>query len=301
MKFEPSAKTMSGVNALVDGFSIEVMPRTAQRVEDFRAILPLGTRVYIAHIEGTPIDEMVGAAKRIAAEGFEVMPHITARAISCRRDLEALINRYQSEAGIHQALLLAGGMDKPIGEFHSSIQLLRTGLFDRAGFKRLHVAGHPEGSKDIDPTGGHLNSDAALLEKQNYSRQSDAEMEITTQFLFESSPVLRWASRIHAAGVTLPINIGIAGPAKLQTLIKYALACGVGPSLRVLHRRAADISKLLAPFEPTELVSQIASALAENPLPNIAGVHVFPLGGIRAGADWGRKYSAGTIGSGVDL
>jgi methylenetetrahydrofolate reductase (NADPH) len=32
--------------------------------------------------------------------------------------------------------------------------LIESGLFDKAGFKRLHVAGHPEGSKDIDPSGG---------------------------------------------------------------------------------------------------------------------------------------------------
>ena len=39
--------------ALLEDFSIEVMPRTAARVEDFRAILPAGTRVYLAHIDGT--------------------------------------------------------------------------------------------------------------------------------------------------------------------------------------------------------------------------------------------------------
>ncbi|MCU0817630.1 MAG: methylenetetrahydrofolate reductase, partial [Cypionkella sp.] len=57
------------------GYSIEVMPRTAEKVEDFRRILPRGTRVYIAHIDGTPIEEMVATARRIGEEGFAVMPH----------------------------------------------------------------------------------------------------------------------------------------------------------------------------------------------------------------------------------
>ena len=35
---------------LVD-FSIEVMPRTASKIESFKEILPQNTRVYIAHIE----------------------------------------------------------------------------------------------------------------------------------------------------------------------------------------------------------------------------------------------------------
>jgi methylenetetrahydrofolate reductase (NADPH) len=139
------------LESFMDGFSIEVMPRTAEKVEDFRELLPAGTRVYIAHIDGTPIEEMVATAKRIAAEGFPVMPHFPARIIADKAMLGDWIARYQGEANVDQALLLAGGVDKPKGDFHSSMQLMETGLFDKAGFKRLHVAGHPEGNKDIDP------------------------------------------------------------------------------------------------------------------------------------------------------
>ena len=45
------------MESFLNGFSIEVMPRTAEKVENFRDILPAGTRVYIAHIEGTPIED----------------------------------------------------------------------------------------------------------------------------------------------------------------------------------------------------------------------------------------------------
>ena len=78
----PMAGTLGAdVEALLENYSIEVMPRTAEKVEDFRAILPAGTRVYIAHIEGTPIKEMVATAKRLNADGFPVMPHFPARII----------------------------------------------------------------------------------------------------------------------------------------------------------------------------------------------------------------------------
>jgi len=62
----------------LQGFSVEVMPRTAEKIADFRAVFPAGTRIYIAHIEGTPIEDMVATAKRIAGEGFPVMPVINA-------------------------------------------------------------------------------------------------------------------------------------------------------------------------------------------------------------------------------
>ncbi|MEO1562804.1 MAG: methylenetetrahydrofolate reductase [Pseudomonadota bacterium] len=278
------------LEAFLQGFSIEVMPRTASKIEDFREILPAGTRVYIAHIEGTEIDDMVATAKRLNDEGYPVMPHFPARIIKDEATLADWIARYQGEANVDQALLLAGGVEKPVGDFSDSMQLLETGLFDKAGFKRLHTAGHPEPNKDIDPDGGAKNADAALSWKQAFAERTDAEMALATQFCFESEPVIQWANRIKAIGVDIPIHIGIAGPAKLQTMIKFAVACGVGPSLRVLQRRAKDVTKLLLPFEPTEILTELAAHKAAHPDFNIEAVHFFPMGGIKTNATWAMEH-----------
>ncbi len=278
------AGVSSEVEAFLKGYSIEVMPRTAEKVEDFRALLPKGTRVYIAHIEGTPIEDMVATAKRLATEGYDVMPHFPARIIASRAILADWIARYQGEAGVKQALLLGGGVNTPAGDFDSSMQLIETGLFD--GFERLHVAGHPEGNKDIDKDGGDAIIMQALKWKQAFSERSDAKMAIATQFCFEADPVIAWANHLAAAGVHLPIHIGVAGPAKLQTLIKFAISCGVGASLRVLQKRAMDVTKLLLPYEPTEFVAALAAHKAKNPAFGIEQVHFFPLGGIKTNAAW---------------
>ena len=281
-----AAPTDARLETFLNGYSIEVMPRTAEKIEDFRALLPQGTRVYIAHIDGTPIDDMVATAARLSDDGFDVMPHFPARIIKDANTLEDWINRYQGEAGIKQGLILAGGVSQPVGEFHSSMQLLETGLFDRAGFTRLHVAGHPEGNRDIDPNGG----DAAVLEalrwKQAFSERTDAKMAMATQFAFEAQPIIAWANRLKSEGIELPIHIGIAGPAKLQTLIKFAIACGVGPSLKVLQKRAMDVTKLVLPYEPTELLTDLAQHKSENPDSLIEQAHIFPLGGIKTSASW---------------
>ncbi len=289
-KAAPAGASDAAVAAFLEGFSIEVMPRTAEKVEDFRAILPAGTRVYIAHIEGTPIEDMVRTAARLARDGFEVMPHFPARIIADGTQLQDWIARYQGEAGVRSALLLAGGVARPAGDFASSMDLIETGAFDKAGFTRLHVAGHPEGNRDIDPDGSEKNVMEALRWKQDFSARTDAAMAITTQFAFEAGPVIDWANRVKAAGIDLPIHIGIAGPGKLQTLIKFALACGVGPSLKVLQKRAADVTRLLLPFEPDEIVAALAAHKAANPDFNIARVHFFPLGGIRTNADWAMRH-----------
>ena len=274
------------VEAFLTDYSIEVMPRTAEKVENFRDILPEGTRVYIAHIEGTPIEDMVATAKRLSADGYNVMPHFPARIIKDEATLADWIARYQGEAGVEQALLLAGGVSQPHGDFHSSMQLLESGLFGKAGFKRLHVAGHPEGNRDIDPDGWQKNVMDALRWKQAFNETSDAEMALATQFAFDAKPIIAWADSLKDAGITLPIHIGIAGPAKLQTLIKFAIACGVGPSLKVLQKRAMDVSKLLLPYEPNEVLADLAAHKAANPDFNITHVHFFPLGGIKTNANW---------------
>lgn len=280
----PAPRVAPEVEAFLKGYSIEVMPRTAEKVADFRSLLPHGTRVYIAHIEGTPIDEMVAAARRLNAEGCRVMPHFPARIIKSRNQLADWIARYQGEADVNQALLLGGGVTTPAGEFDNSMQMIETGLFD--GFERLHVAGHPEGNRDIDPDGSDRMVLQALRWKQAFSERTDAQMAITTQFCFEAAPVIAWADRLAAEGIHLPIHIGVAGPAKLQTLLKFAIACGVGASLRVLQRRARDVTKLLLPFEPTEFVADLAAHKARTPGFGIEQVHFFPLGGIKTNATW---------------
>lgn len=282
---KPAAPAASGADleAFLKGYSIEVMPRTAEKVTDFRDLLPAGTRVYIAHIEGTPIEEMVATAKRIGDEGFNVMPHFPARIIKDKATLTDWVSRYK-DVGVRQGLLLAGGVAQPAGEFHSSMQLLESGAFD--GFDRLHVAGHPEGNKDIDPDG----SDRAVMEaarwKSAFAERTDAKMAMATQFCFDAAPVIEWVDRLKAEGVDLPVHIGVAGPAKLQTLIKFAIACGVGPSLKVLQKRALDVTKLLLPYEPTDVLNALAAHKAANPGFGIEQVHFFPLGGIKTNAEW---------------
>ena len=276
------------IAALLKGWSIEIMPRTSAKIEDFKAIFPAGTRVYIAHIDGTPIEDMVATAKRVVADGFPCMPHFPARGIESVGQLEDWIGRYR-EVGVDEALMLAGGIADVRGPFPSSMEMMETGLFEKNGFTRLHVAGHPEGNKDIDADGSTKNVDAALKWKQAYSEKTTAKMAIATQFAFDGKQVGAWADRLKAEGITMPVHIGIAGPTKLQTLIKFSIACGVGPSLKVLQKRALDLSKLLVPYEPTEVLSELVEYKKANPDSLIEKVHFFPLGGIAANAEWARE------------
>jgi len=278
------------VKNFLDGFSLEVTPRAASKIDNFADLIPKDTLIYIAHIEGTPIEDMTSTAKKINEQGFQPMPHFPARIIKDKNVLQDWISRYQNEADVKNALLIAGGANKPYGDYDSSIQLIESELFDKANFQNLHIAGHPEGSADIDPDGTTKNVDEALSWKNEFSKRTDASMAVTTQFSFDSKTVIDWANKIKQSGIDIPIHIGIAGPAKLQTLLRYSLECGVGASIKIIQKRALDLTKLLLPYKPTTIISELANFKADNPDFNIEKVHFFPLGGVKQVSDFVKEF-----------
>lgn len=288
--------TTASLANLLYNFSLEVMPKTLARVDDIEGFLPKGTRVYIACVAGTDIADMVAAARRLNDSGYSAMPHIPARMIRDRSEFRSWLTRYRDEAAVTEALVLAGGT-KSHGGYTSSIELLETGLFDQFGFRRLHVAGHPERNGDIDPDGGDRNVFAALQWKRDFAERTDAKMGIVTQFVFDARPVESWIERLGREHIDLPIHVGIAGPARLQTLIKYAIACGIGPSMKILQRRALDVTKLALPYEPTDVLTDFARMTGEV-ASAIECMHFFPLGGIGPCVEWIRRFhNAGHAGT----
>ena len=264
------------------------MPRTAKKVDDFRRILPKKTTVYVAHLEDTPVEEMFFTCKRLISEGMAPMPHIPARIIRNTGELEDWVKEYSS-LGVNQSLLLAGNGKNPKGELFNSIQMLETGIFEKHAFRKIQIAGHPEGNKDIDKDGSLEKTINALKIKQTFAKKTKLQIGITTQFCFDLRPVMEWLEVLESEQINLPISLGLAGPTKLQTLIKYAIMCGVGPSISVLKKRAKDLTKLLLPFEPTEMVDALNSNKKNKLFKNVHSLHFFPLGGIEASAAFARN------------
>ena len=109
----------------VSGIDLAGNESTIQKLENIENLWPKKTRVYIAHLEGTTIEDMLVTAKRINSASFTPMPHFPARIIKDNKVLEDWINRY-SEIGVNEALLLAGGVDRPLGNLSNSMELLST-------------------------------------------------------------------------------------------------------------------------------------------------------------------------------
>jgi methylenetetrahydrofolate reductase (NADPH) len=281
-----------GKQRLIDflsNYATEVTPTQAARLENFAALLPQGTRVNVTFLPGSAFADTVATARLVKEAGYVPVPHFAARSIQNTAELSENLNRLQGEVGVSEALVIAGGLDMPLGDFDNSMQLLDTGLFEKYGIRKIGVAGHPEGSPD-------MSTDAiveALQWKNAYARSTSTDMYITTQFCFEVAPVIAWAENLRRLGNNLPIHIGIPGPANLKTLINYARMCGIGPSMRVLSRQARNISKLMTISAPVALVCDLATYQDEQPDCQITQVHLYPLGGVQRMAEWLGKIQCG--------
>ena len=155
----------------------------------------------------------------------------------------------------------------------------------------MAIGGFPEGNPNI--------SDAVLEEacaaKVNFARAAGLRLSIVTQFCFEPEPVVAWLRRVRGLGIDVPIRIGLAGPAGLVTLMRYAVHCGVGNSLRVLTEKPS-FARLLIEKGPEPILRGIVSALKSpslDALPlGIAGFHFFVFGGFNKTMDWIDSHRA---------
>lgn len=277
------------VQNFVRNYTIETTVPQAKRVSRFAGVVGAGTPLYIANIPGTTSDETVALAARLRKEGMEPVPHIVARRIATLAALEDLLARLAGEAGVAQALIVAGDNAKPLGELQSSLQIIESGLLEKYRIRTVGVAGHPEGHGQVmEPV---LRD--ALRRKAAYALKTGASVYVVTQFTFTADPVIAWeaANREDIGG--MPIVAGLPGLATARTLLKYAMDCGVGPSLQAFSKRYSSLTKLLTISTPDQMIVALARHKESVPESTLAGIHFFTFGGFEKTADWANKIVSG--------
>jgi len=275
------------IRALVAGCSLETSTRSPSDVDAYRDRIAAGTDVYVNHFPGETYHQVIAIAARLRRAGFNPVPHVGARNFVGFTQARDCIERLAGEAEVRQVLVIAGDLGHAMGPYASSLALLETGLFQRYGIRRIGVAGYPEAHGRI----GATEIWSALMAKHALARQAGLELQIVTQFCFEAAAIEAWISEVRARGIDLPIRIGLAGPASLRTLFKFALRCGVGASLRALGSDAASIAHLLTESGPEAVVRALADAPESSR--EIAALHFFPFGGVAQTSAWIRAVAEG--------
>ncbi|HEX4023342.1 MAG TPA: hypothetical protein VHX52_01360 [Steroidobacteraceae bacterium] len=251
--------------------------------------LAAGTTVYVAHTPKATLDEVVRVALKVQAAGLQASPHIVARRIESRAALSAAFAALRA-GGVEQVLLVAGDLSASAGSFASTLDVLATGCLEEAGIPRAGVAGHPEGNKSIEPAAlWH-----SLAHKQAYAQRTGVKLHIVTQFSFDPEAICAWDRSLAEHGIGLPVHVGIAGPTPLPKLIKFAVQCGVGASLRSVMKNMSTMSKMARlATSPDEMLVGLVRGCSANSATQLRQPHFFAFGGAIATAQWLRMVREG--------
>jgi len=270
----------AALDALLANFSIEATARQVETAGELMGRLAPGTEVYVPFLPGSTFTDNLPACRMLKEMGLRPVPHLAARAVSGPAELDGGLALF-AEAGVDTMLLIAGDLPRQAGVFANTLDVLETGLLAHHGIRRLGVAGHPEGHPAADQ--GEL--ERALHIKTDYARETGTEIWAVTQFIFDAGAFTAWDSRLQEAGVDLPVRAGLPGPAKIRTLLSYAMQCGVGASARMLSRRPSA-AKLLGRWTPDDTVHDLAAWRLASPQSRLQGLHFFPFGGLGAALEW---------------
>ena len=227
--------------------------------------LPKVKDVYITLLPGEDFRQVAEKAKELANLSFNPVPHFPARSIKNLDILKDYVMRCK-DGGVKQALVI-GGSAQPVGDFHCSLQLLETGLFE--GF-RIGIAGHPDGSPDISDS----DLEKAMKDKKPYADY------IVTQWLMEPEPVIKFVSK-----QTIPVHVGITGPMKISSLLKFANTVGAKNSINFIKSNLGKTFDLLRPKDPNDLIEEVKSVTSN--------FHIYTFGSLKETNTWlmEKKYA----------
>jgi methylenetetrahydrofolate reductase (NADPH) len=265
--------------------SIEVSPKQALENADLPGLFPQGTRVYITDVGTDSAETLTAGAKRIRDLGYSPVPHFASRRLTTRSALIERVKMMAGEAGVSDVLVIGGGLEKPAGDFSSSMEVMESARFDDHGITHIGVAGHPEGSPDFSDEVAYQ----ALRLKRDFALRTDARVRIVTQFGFDAEKFIAWADNLKNAGIDLPVHLGVAGPAKITTLVKFAAMCGIGNSISFLKKRGSALATLATGFSPESVVGPVEHHVLTAEQTAIRQIHVFPFGGVKKSAEWLAK------------
>jgi methylenetetrahydrofolate reductase (NADPH) len=277
------------LTALLSSASVEVSSRGHQ-LQELQDNFRPGADVTITFLPGDNYRHNVDTAAALRRAGFNPVPHIAAREMATREALDDFLARLKDEADVSRILLIAGDVAGARGPFKSSFDVRASGLLEARGIASVSLAGHPEGHPYLQAA----NAFAALEGWRDWGRETGIHVDVVTQFCFESAPILGWIGELDARGVDLPVIVGLAGPATPATLMKFALRCGIGNSMRSLRGQIGRFGRLLTDTGPDDVMHGLRSAPA-SAVTSIAGFHLFPFGGLRKTGNWLRAYGGAKV------
>ncbi|MGI4881044.1 MAG: methylenetetrahydrofolate reductase [Janthinobacterium lividum] len=271
--------------ALLSDYSLEMTAKDVEKLEEAAPVISPGTRISVTFLPNEDFAARLKAAVTVRRLGFVPVAHLSARRLTSAAELEAFLASLAAEGVSENVFVIAGDPPQPEGPFEDALAIIRSGLLGKYGVRHVGISGYPEGHPEIDAA----KLRRALVDKKAALDALGHDYSVMTQFGFDADPIFGWLEQVRQDGVAAPVRIGVAGPASIKTLLRFAARCGVGASTKVLSKYGVSITRLLGTAGPDPIIKALAAGLD----PAVHGevlLHFYPFGGLGKTAEWIRDF-----------
>ncbi|MGW4729444.1 methylenetetrahydrofolate reductase [Streptomyces shenzhenensis] len=271
--------------SLLEDFSLEMTGKDVPKLEEAAGLIPQGTRINVTFLGNEDLRMRLEAARAVKRLGFRPVPHISARRLGSQAEFEHFLAGLRADATGAEVFTVGGDPTRPEGPYADSLSLIESGLLSEYGARHVGISGYPEGHPAIP--GDVLWT--ALREKSAAIAAQGLDGSVITQFGFDVDPVLAWIERVRGEGITLPVRIGVPGPAGVRRLMTYATRFGVGTSASIAKKYGLSITNLMGTAGPDKFLR----ALADGYDPAQHGevkIHFYTFGGLKATSEWIAQF-----------
>ena len=268
---------MTSLAKLLSSPRYEVIPAkaTEQAVLDW---IPAGMTVTVTASPIKGLDATIDLTERLAARGYRVVPHVAARSVADDAHLDRIVARLKA-CGVDDVFVPGGDATHPAGRFDSALPLLERLAEMGSPFSRIGITGYPESHPKIHDD----ITIQAMWDKRRYASY------IVSNVTFDAAGLGQWIQRIRARGITLPLYMGVAGPADRARLLRMAAVAGASESARFITRHPGWILRFWVPggYSPDRFLDRAAPAITA-PGAAVTGLHLFTFNQLQQAERWRR-------------
>ncbi|WP_345570499.1 methylenetetrahydrofolate reductase [Streptomyces plumbiresistens] len=275
-----TAATGTTGSAVIADHSIEITGKDVAALGRVAAHFAPGTAVNVTYLGNESLSARIEACRAAREHGFRPVPHLSARRITGEAELRQFLSALRDVGTNEEVFVIGGDPPEPLGPYDDALALIRTGLLQEYGVRHVGITGYPEGHPHID--------DSALWDALEHKiaavTEQSMRVSVTTQFGFTSETVIQWIELVRRRGITVPIRVGVPGPASVKRLLGYARRFGVKSSAGIVGKYGISLTRLVGSAGPDRFIDSLASRLTPDHGPVL--VHFYTFGDPAATAAW---------------
>ncbi|WPB89315.1 methylenetetrahydrofolate reductase [Streptomyces malaysiensis] len=274
-----AASGIAGSVVIAD-HSFEITGKDAAALGDMTAHFAPGTAVNVTYLASESLLARVEACQAAQEHGFRPVPHLAARRIADEVELRQFLSALRDVGANDEVFVIGGDPAEPHGPYDDALALIRTGLLQEYGVRRVGITGYPEGHPHID--------DSALWDALEHkiaaATEQSMQVSVTTQFGFDAEAVIRWIELVRRRGIIVPIRVGVPGPVSIRRLLGYARRFGVKSSAGIVSKYGISLTRLVGSAGPDRFIDALARHLTVEH--GRVLVHFYTFGDLAATAAW---------------